>query len=153
MEDYIKQIINIAHDVYNEIGPGYNEVMYHRGLEVGLRNFNISYQSEVVTPVYYKSHVIGHGRVDLIVNYSVIIELKAIANLNNMDSIIQIKNYMKEHRIDHGLIINFVQPNKTNGGGLNIKYVHFIKYNNEFKIYHYINDSFVDDNLNVIVIQ
>ena len=45
------------------------------------------------------------------------------------------------------------QPNKTNDGGLNIKYVHFIKYINEFKIYNYTGGTFVDNNLNVIVIQ
>ena len=89
------QLILIANDIYSSLGPGYNEVIYHRAFEVALRTRSINYESEVVTPIVYQNHTIGHGRVDLIVNKTLIIELKAIANLNNNDNIIQIKNYMK----------------------------------------------------------
>ncbi len=124
MESLINEIVLITTDIYNSIGPGYNEVIYHRAFEVALRTRSINYESEVVTPIVYQNHTIGHGRVDLIVNKSLIIELKAIANLNNNDSIIQIKNYMKQHQIVNGLIINFGQCNTKNlNGSINIKYV------------------------------
>ena len=55
-----------------------------------------------------------------------IIELKAIANLNNSDSIIQIKNYMKQQNITDGLIINFGQSNKNSTGSVSIKYINRI---------------------------
>ena len=101
------QLVLIATDIYNSLGPGYNEVIYHRAFEVALRLSGISYESEVITPIYYKGFNVGHGRVDIKLS-TFIIELKAINNLNN-DAIIQTKNYMMYHNINSGLIVNFGQ--------------------------------------------
>ena len=101
------QLVLIANDVYNSLGPGYNEVIYHRAFEVALRLSGINYESEVVTPVFYKGHNVGHGRVDIKLN-GFIIELKAVNSLNN-DAIIQTKNYMGHYSIESGMIINFGQ--------------------------------------------
>jgi GxxExxY protein len=123
-------IVLIANDIYNSLGPGYNEVMYHHAFEVALRLNNISYESEVITPVFYKGHNIGHGRVDLKLD-NFIIELKAINTLNN-DAIIQTKNYMKHYNISSGMVINFGQSKS----GLNIIYL------NNDSIYDFINGNF-----------
>jgi len=139
INDLLNKLIVITTDIYNSVGPGYNEVIYHRAFEVALRLHNLMYETEVVTPVIYKGHTIGHGRVDIIINKCMIIELKAIANLNNNDSIIQIKNYMKQHTISDGLIINFGQCNKTTNGAISIKYV-----NDRNQIFNFINGTFVE---------
>ena len=123
-------IVLIATDIYNSLGPGYNEVIYHRAFEVALRLSNIVYESEVVTPIFYKGHNIGHGRVDLKLD-NFIIELKAINTLNN-DAIIQTKNYMNHYNISSGMVINFGQSKS----GLNIIYL------NNDSIYDFINGSF-----------
>jgi GxxExxY protein len=138
----LNDIIIITNDIYNNIGPGYNEIIYHRAFEVALRLNGIAYNSEVITPIMYKGHNVGHGRVDLIINNVMIIELKAIANLNNNDSIIQIKNYMKQHNISDGLIINFGQCNKTSNGSISIKYI-----NDRNQIFNFINGQFVEFNV------
>jgi hypothetical protein len=65
-----------------------------------------------------------------------IIELKAIANLNNNDSIIQIKNYMRQNSVINGLIINFGQSNSKTPGMLTIKYI------NGNQIFNFVNDHF-----------
>jgi len=101
------QLVCIAADIYTSLGPGYNEVIYHRAFEVALRLSNIPYESEVVTPVFYKGYNVGHGRVDIKLA-NIIIELKAINTLNN-DAIIQTKNYMNHYCISTGLVINFGQ--------------------------------------------
>ena len=137
----IQELTNIALEIYTTIGPGYNEVVYHRAFEVGLRLKNINYQSEIVTPIFYKGHNIGHGRVDLLVNNNFIIELKAISNFGNDTANIQIKNYMKHYSIKYGVIVNFGQPNKNSNGDLNIRYI-----NNEFKIFNLVNSSFIEMN-------
>jgi len=103
----MENIVLIANDIYSSLGQGYNEVVYHRAFEVALRLSSIKYESEVVTPVVYKGHTIGHGRVDLKLE-NLIIELKAVNTLNN-DSIIQIKNYMNYYSMNVGLIVNFGQ--------------------------------------------
>jgi len=101
------QLVCIAADIYTSLGPGYNEVIYHRAFEVALRLSNIPYESEVITPVFYKGYNVGHGRVDIKLA-NIIIELKAINTLNN-DAIIQTKNYMNHYCISTGLVINFGQ--------------------------------------------
>jgi len=117
-QGFLQNLITLANDVYHSLGPGYNEVVYHRAFEVALRIHSLNYQSEVTVPIIYKSHTVGYGRIDLIVDSKIIIELKAVNNLNN-ESIIQIKNYMKFFSITHGLVINFGQKNNV----LDIKYI------------------------------
>ena len=136
MESLLNEIIMLSNDIYNTIGPGYNEVIYHRAFEVALRLKGIAYESEVVTPIIYQNHTVGHGRIDLIVNKMVIIELKAIANLNNNDSIIQIKNYMRQQSIVHGLIINFGQSNSKTPATITIKYI------NSDRIFNFVDNHF-----------
>jgi len=141
----LSEMIGISNDIFSSVGTGYNEVIYHRAFEVALRLKNINYQSEVVTPVIYKGHNIGHGRVDLIINGNLIIELKAISNFNNETGVTQIKNYMKHYSIIHGVIINFGQSNnKYPMGELNIKYI------NSDKVYNFVNNSFIEIKNNIV---
>jgi GxxExxY protein len=116
-DPFLAKIIELTHDVYTSLGTGYNEVVYHRALEVAFRMNGIEYQSEVTVPVMYKGFNVGHSRIDLMVK-DIIIELKAVAHLNN-DSIIQIRNYMKTTGIAQGLIINFSQRNSS----IELKYI------------------------------
>ena len=134
METLINQLTTIAHDIYNTLGPGYNEVIYHRAMEVALRLSGIHYESEVITPIFYKGACIGHGRVDLKLE-NIIIELKAINVLNN-DAITQTRNYMNQHSKIIGLIINFGQTVKSNAKNIGI-----ILIQGE-TIYDYANGSF-----------
>ena len=124
-------LTNLANDIYTSLGPGYNEVVYHRAFEVALRQNNINYASEVITPIFYKGVNVGHGRVDIMVNNNFIIELKAVNNLNN-DSVIQIKNYMKYYSILEGLIVNFGQ----NKNKLDMIYIQ------QDKLFNYTNGTF-----------
>jgi GxxExxY protein len=110
--EIIKKLVLIANDVFISLGPGYNEVVYHRAFEVALRITGINYLSEVVLPVVYKGYQVGNSRIDLIVN-DVIIEFKALNYLNN-DPVVQIKNYIKQYSnvnsiCCQGLVINFNQ--------------------------------------------
>jgi GxxExxY protein len=151
-------LIEVTKDIFNTLGPGYNEVIYHNAFEVGLRthqslkSMNIKYQSEVVTPIMYNGYNIGHGKIDLIVSDSngrnIIIELKAINTFTNETANTQIKNYMKHYSISEGLIINFGQSTKVNPAGeLSIKYIlkePVINNNTPYRIFNFINDIFVE---------
>ena len=138
MDILIPQLVLIAHDIYNSLGPGYNEVIYHRAFEVALRLSGIPYESEVITPIFYKGHNIGHGRVDIKVP-NFIIELKAVNTLNN-DAIIQTKNYMNQYSINTGMIINFGQTVKNNSKNLGIILIQ------NGVIYDYLGNTFIPRN-------
>ena len=112
MDDIIKQLVNLAEQVQNILGPGYSERIYHNAMEVMLRENNISYDTERVIPVYFKNHVIGNSRADLIVNNKIVVELKAIANINNSVRH-QAKTYINNTGFDKTIIINFQQSDKS----------------------------------------
>lgn len=141
MNNELQTIITIANDIYSSIGSGYNEVIYHRSFEVALRLNGINYESEVITPIFYKGHNVGHGRVDIKLN-NFIIELKAVNTLSS-DAILQTKNYMSNFNLNQGVVINFGQPSKAGYGKLEIKYLF------DDKIYTLLNGTFVENEISV----
>jgi len=112
-KEILDNIKNICQRVYKELGPGYSEYIYHRALEVELRNEEIQYESKRIIPINYKSINIGYGEADIILhinNLKIILELKAISNIPRESEIIQIKTYLRNFvESDFGCIINFPQ--------------------------------------------
>jgi hypothetical protein len=102
IEELIKVIINIAYEVRSHLVAGYLETVYKKALLIELREAGL----EVELPVLYKGHVIGDFRADIIVEGSVIIELKAVAHLLPAHEI-QLVNYLTIAKKDNGLLINF----------------------------------------------
>lgn len=92
--------------VHTELGTGFQEIIYHRALEIELSYNNISFISEKEMPIYYRNINIGTRRVDLFVNGSVMVELKAVARLEDIH-LAQAINYLEAYNIDTGLLINF----------------------------------------------
>jgi len=70
-------------EVYSELGPGYSERVYHNAVEVILRENKIPYESERHILVRFRGHVVGQLRADIIIDNSVILELKAIKSLTD----------------------------------------------------------------------
>ena len=106
IEELIKLIINIAYEVRSNLVAGYLESVYKKALLIELREAGLEVEDEVELPVLYKGHVIGDFRADIIVEGSVIIELKAVAHLLPAHEI-QLVNYLTIAKIDNGLLINF----------------------------------------------
>ena len=106
IEELIKVIINIAYEVRSHLVAGYLETVYKKALLIELREAGLEVEDEVELPVLYKGHVIGDFRADIIVEGSVIIELKAVAHLLPVHEI-QLVNYLTIAKKDNGLLINF----------------------------------------------
>jgi len=101
-----EQIITLAEEVFNTLHCGLPERSYHNAMEVQLRLNGISYETERVIQLIFKDHVIGYTRADLLVNNSVVVELKSTSKIKN-DHIEQCKRYMKLLNYKEGLVINF----------------------------------------------
>jgi GxxExxY protein len=101
-----QELIDIAKTIYESVGPGYSESVYHRAFEVCLREKCILYETERILPIKFHDHVIGSLRADLIVDNACIIELKAVSKLSESAKI-QTKNYIKLTGISRALLINF----------------------------------------------
>ncbi len=97
MDRNSQKIINIAKDVYKQLGSGHQEVVYDRAMQVGLRLAKIRYDSQKVVELKYKDHYVGEGYPDLIVYLGkdkVILELKAVGGDLGPSEERQIENYM-----------------------------------------------------------
>ena len=77
-EELKKKIQDIIKLVYNNLGAGYQEIVYQRALENELILEGIKFESERVIPIYYNGLVIGSLRADVVVHHdshSVIVEV------------------------------------------------------------------------------
>ena len=106
IEELIKLVINKTYEVRSHLVAGYLESVYKKALLIELREAGLEVEDEVELPVLYKGHVIGDFRADIIVEGSVIVELKAVAHLLPAHEI-QLVNYLTIAKKDNGLLINF----------------------------------------------
>lgn len=106
------EIEQIARDIWQSLGPGYSESVYHCAFEVGLRDRIIPYETERIVPVFYKGQNVGHVRPDLIIDRKIVLELKSVSRLTEAYRI-QIRNYLKLLELDEGYLINFPDKNGT----------------------------------------
>ncbi len=107
------KIVGCAIEVHKELGPGLLESVYEKCLrrELELKGYNVKQQINV--PVEYKGISIDVDlRLDLLVNDTIIVELKAIENILPVHEA-QLLTYMKLLKKPQGLLINFFTDNIT----------------------------------------
>jgi len=100
------KIIGCAMKVHNTMGPGFQEVIYQRCLAIELERAGLSFQREQEQTVYYENLEVGTRRADFIVEGKVVVELKALVNLEDVH-LAQAKNYVVAYDFPLGLLINF----------------------------------------------
>ncbi|MEN8264203.1 MAG: GxxExxY protein [Nitrospirota bacterium] len=102
-----QKIIGCCFKVHGELGPGFNERIYHNALMLDFKENGLTYKAEKVYKVSYKGASVGNFRADLIVEDNIIVELKAFAG--NIPKIFesQILSYLKASSLKTGLLVNF----------------------------------------------
>ena len=100
------KVIGCAMKVHRVIGPGFPEVIYHRCLLIELKNAGLNVEAELEKDIFYEGIKVGSRRLDLLVNENVIVELKAVSELEPL-FYNQVLNYMKIFKIEVGLLLNF----------------------------------------------
>ena len=103
------QIRACVYEVYRQLGCGFLEAIYEKALLVEMRLQGLQVESQVPIEIEYKGEDIGHYYADLIVNNTVILELKAQSRLGPMSEV-QLLNYLKATDLHLGLLINFSYP-------------------------------------------
>ena len=96
----------LAELIYDKLGPGYSERVYHNAMEVLLRARHVPYESERIIPILFEKHVVGNLRADIIINNETILEFKAIKTLNESAEI-QCHNYLRLTGLKTAYLINF----------------------------------------------
>jgi GxxExxY protein len=104
-----EKIIGCAIEVHKRLGPGFLESIYENAfiLELEKQNLHIERQKEAI--VKYDGIEVGRHRLDIIVDDTIVVELKAVKNIEDVYFAI-VKSYLKALGKEHGLIINFSRP-------------------------------------------
>ncbi len=100
------KIIAAAIAVHRDLGPGFLESLYEEALCIELDWLQISFERQKRVPLYYRSRRIGEHRLDLFLDNSVVIELKAIKALEAIH-FTMVRSYMKATGVESSLLFNF----------------------------------------------
>jgi GxxExxY protein len=123
LEQLTYKINGCAMKVHNTLGNGFQEVIYQRCLAIELERAGIVFEREKEQPIFYEGMNVGTRRADFIVENQVIVELKALVNLEDVH-LAQAKNYVVAYDFPVGLLINF------GANSLQFKKIFNPKYNN-----------------------
>ena len=105
--DYItSQIIQGAYAVHRYFGPGFLEKIYENALRIACEERGLQVQQQSPVAVRYHDHLVGEHAMDLLVNNSVIVELKAVRRDDPVHEA-QLLHYLRATSIHAGLLINF----------------------------------------------
>ncbi len=104
------KIIGVFYDVYNDLGHGFLESVYQKSLGLALQAAGLEICWPVAIPVWFRGHEVGYFEGDMLVEKSVLLELKAVRALDGSHQA-QLLNYLRATDIEVGLLLNFgVKP-------------------------------------------
>lgn len=105
-EELTGKIIHAAHSVHKELGFGFLESVYGNALYKELTSMGLNCECQKPVDVFYKGEVVGHYVPDMLIENTVIVELKAVATLRPEHEW-QLLNYLKACQRELGILINF----------------------------------------------
>ena len=113
-KDITEKIIGVSFEVHKFLGNGFQEVIYQRALAWELAQVQLSFSREIEQEIFYKElqEPIGTRRADFVVEGKVLVELKAIIQLEDVH-LAQVLNYLKAYKLEVGLLINFGSKSLT----------------------------------------
>jgi GxxExxY protein len=106
LDEITYKVNGCAMKVHNTLGNGFQEVIYQRCLEIELKRAGFNFGREVEQVIYYDGIDVGTRRADFLVENQVIVELKALINLEDVH-LSQVKNHVVAYDFPVGLLINF----------------------------------------------
>ena len=101
-----EKIIGCAYRVYNKMGFGFLESVYEKCMMIELRKAGLHARSQQPIKVYYEGELVGDFVGDIVVEDTVIVELKSVRRVVNAHEI-QVVNYLVATGKPVGLILNF----------------------------------------------
>jgi GxxExxY protein len=108
------KIIGASYEVHSFLGNGFQEVIYQRALSLEMNKAGLEFAREIEKEIFYKDfdEPIGTRRADFVVEGKVLVELKAIIQLEDVH-VAQTLNYLKTYKLEVGLLINFGSKSLT----------------------------------------
>lgn len=100
------RVIGCAMEVHKFLGNGFQEVVYQRALAIEFGLQGIGFQREFEMPLFYKEESIGTRRVDFFIEDVIMVEIKAVIQLEDVH-LAQAINYLEAYKREVGLLLNF----------------------------------------------
>ena len=108
-EELTGKIIGAAIEVHRQLGPGFIESIYENALVYELRKRGLKVEQQLEAPVFYDGDVeVGKHRLDLLVDGEIVVDLKAISELQDVHFAI-VKSQLRAVKRKHGLLLNFAK--------------------------------------------
>lgn len=101
-----KPILQVFYDVYNHLGYGFLEKVYQNAMYFELKSQGYKVEAQKQIKVYFKNQLVGEFYADLLIEDTIIVELKACEYLIS-SHVAQLMNYLKAIQIEVGLVLNF----------------------------------------------
>jgi GxxExxY protein len=101
-----EKIIGCAMRVHRTLGNGFQEAIYQRALAIEMSKQGLEFERELEMPIFYDEEQIGTRRVDFFVENKIMVELKALTQLEKVH-LSQAINYLEAYQMEIGLLINF----------------------------------------------
>lgn len=113
-KEITEKVIGASFDVHSFLGNGFQEVIYQRALAYEMSQRNLEFAREIEQHIFYKDlqEPIGTRRADFVVEGKVLVEIKAIKELEDVH-MAQALNYLKAYKLEIGLLINFGSKSLT----------------------------------------
>jgi len=105
-KELTEKIIGCAYQVYNRMGFGFLESVYEKCMLIELHREGLSAESQKPITVYYDKVTVGEFIADIVVNDTVILELKSVRRIIEAHEV-QLVNYLVATGKEVGLILNF----------------------------------------------
>ncbi|MEJ7778566.1 MAG: GxxExxY protein [Daejeonella sp.] len=121
MQKLTHTIIGAAMEVHRYLGNGFQELIYQRALAIELDIRKLNFIREQEMGIFYKEENIGTRRVDFFIERKIMVELKAIIQLEDVH-LAQALNYLEAYNLETGLLINFGSKSLQYKRLLNKKY-------------------------------
>ena len=109
VDELTEGVIGCAYAVSNTLGTGFLEKIYENALIHELKKAGLDSLQQVPVNVHYDNVVVGEYQLDLLVDNRLVLELKAVKNIDPTH-IAQTINYLKATHHNIGLILNFGNP-------------------------------------------
>ena len=106
LDELARRVIGAALEVHRALGPGFPESVYEQAFAIELQLRAIPFQRQVPVAVRYKGTEVGEGRLDLLVDKCLVVELKAVETFAPVH-LAQILSYLRACRLPLGLLITF----------------------------------------------
>ena len=104
--DISERVLAAFYEVYNELGAGFLESVYESAMVHVLAGMGLEVERQASLPVYFRGHLVGDFRADLLVADRLVVEIKAVSQLVQAHEV-QLVNYLKASGHPAGLLLNF----------------------------------------------